>query len=156
LAHDGRSETSFPDAEPTQHPSRRCAQSVSTDNPKITLNPYSRQENDQGRHLGAGQEINSTRALLWNLSDSVPPAGKDAYWDLYIQFDSAHTLDASVLDEVVWVHGSPFRSRRSLDGVFAGDGHLRLSLVTLARDGCGAGSHPRECECSPVVTVSDG
>jgi hypothetical protein len=43
-----------------------------------------------------------------------------------------------------------------LEGVSAVDGHIRLSLVTLARNGCGAGSHPRECECSPVVTVIDG
>ncbi|MGI5187648.1 hypothetical protein ACQEVI_05820 [Promicromonospora sp. CA-289599] len=46
------------------------------------------------------ERYNSTRTLLWNLSESAPPASQDAYWDLCMQFDSAHTLDAADLDEI--------------------------------------------------------
>jgi hypothetical protein len=61
------------------------------------------------------EQFNSARTLLWNLSDSAPPAGQDAYWDLYMQFDSAHTLDASDLDEIEMIDT---RNRRTVyDGV---------------------------------------
>jgi hypothetical protein len=55
-----------------------------------------------------------------------------------------------------WIRGRPPAPAVPLDGVSAGDGRIRLSLMTLARSGCGVGSHPRECECNPVMTVSDG
>lgn len=61
------------------------------------------------------ERYNSTRTLLWNLSESAPPAGQDAYWDLYMQFDSAHTLDAADLDEIQMIDT---RNRRTVyDGV---------------------------------------